>query len=145
VFVIKRNGKKEPVKFDKILVRIAALAAGLKVDVASLTQKVISGVYDGIKSSEIDDLTAETAAVIMDHSDYLRLASRITVSSHQKETKGTFLTVMRQLHQEGVLDDEVYEFMKKNRKRLEYHIDFSRDFRFDYSLHEKIWYPQSCE
>ena len=87
-FVMKRNGEKQPVSFDKILARIKGKCHGnLSVNQTQLTSKIISRLYDGIKTTEIDELTAQLcAASATTHPDYGILASRILISNHQKNT-----------------------------------------------------------
>ena len=100
--VVKRDGRRESVAFDKITARIKKLCYGFDpklVDPAVITIKVIQGVYDGVSTSALDDLAAETAAYLTtQHPDYSRLAARISVSNLHKMTEKTFSTVMDQLH-----------------------------------------------
>jgi len=99
--VIKRNGKKETVKFDKITARVQKLSYGLSslVDVIEVTKKVIGGIYDGVTTTELDNLAAETAASLTTkHPDYALLASRIAVSNLHKNTEKSFSATMRRLH-----------------------------------------------
>src|SRR5690349_23216018 len=99
--VIKRNGKKETVKFDKITARIQKLSYGLSplVDIIEVAKKVISGIYDGVTTSELDNLAAETAASLTSkHPDYALLASRIAVSNLHKNTLKSFSATMRKLY-----------------------------------------------
>src|SRR5215216_7117726 len=99
--VIKRNGKKETVKFDKITARIQKLSYGLSslVDVIEVSKKVIEGIYDGVTTSELDNLAAETAASLTTkHPDYALLASRIAISNLHKNTKKSFTETMKLLY-----------------------------------------------
>ena len=85
--VIKRNGKREEVSFDKITARVQKLSYGLSslVDVIEVTKKVIEGIYEGVATTELDNLAAETAASLTTkHPDYALLASRIAVSNLQE-------------------------------------------------------------
>ena len=94
MFVIKRDGRKEPVKFDKITARIQKLCYGLDpqhVNPILLAMKVIEGIYDGVTTSELDNLAAEMAATLTTkHPDYALLASRIAISNLQKNTNKSF-------------------------------------------------------
>src|SRR5690606_22895605 len=102
MFVIKRNGRKEPVKFDKITARIQKLSYSLSplVDVHDIAKKTIEGIYDGVSTTELDNLAAETAASLTTrHPDYALLASRIAVSNLHKNTKKSFSETMKALHQ----------------------------------------------
>jgi len=145
MFVIKRDGKKEPVKFDKITARIEKLCYGLNpalVDPIDVAKKVIEGLYDGVTTSELDNLAAETAASLTTkHPDYALLASRIAVSNLHKNTIKSFSETMRRLH--GYIDlkagknasliaDDVWEVIEKNAEVLDSTIIYDRDFGFDY-------------
>jgi ribonucleoside-diphosphate reductase alpha subunit len=142
--VIKRNGKKETVKFDKITARIQKLSYGLSplVDVIEVTKKVIEGIYDGVTTSELDNLAAETAASLTTkHPDYALLASRIAVSNLHKNTEKSFSETMRKLHQYTdsatgrrmpLLADDVMEIIDANAELLDSSIIYDRDFGFDY-------------
>src|SRR4029078_11925935 len=102
MYVIKRNGNKETVKFDKITARIQKLSYGVSslVDVIEVSKKVIEGIYDGVTTTELDNLAAETAASLTTkHPDYALLASRIAVSNLHKNTIKSFSATMRKLHQ----------------------------------------------
>jgi ribonucleoside-diphosphate reductase alpha subunit len=142
--VIKRNGKKETIKFDKITARIQKLSYGLSqlVDVIEVTKKVIGGIYDGVTTTELDNLAAETAASLTTkHPDYALLASRIAVSNLHKNTEKSFSATMRRLHQYTdsatgrkmpLLADDVMEIIEANAELLDSSIIYDRDFGFDY-------------
>ena len=98
--VIKRDGRKEPIMFDKITARVRKLCYGLNelVDPVKVAMRVIEGLYDGVTTSELDNLAAEIAATMTtSHPDYARLAARISVSNLHKNTKKTFSEVMTDL------------------------------------------------
>src|SRR5687767_4032346 len=102
MYVIKRNGKQESVKFDKITARIEKLSYSLSplVNVIDVAKKVIEGIYNGVTTSELDNLAAETAASLTTkHPDYALLASRIAISNLHKNTAKSFSDTMRRLHQ----------------------------------------------
>jgi len=144
MYVIKRDGRKEPVHFDKITSRITKLSWGLdpKVDPVSVTQKVISGVYAGVTTAELDELTAQTAAhLVTQHPDYGLLAARITVSNLHKQTKKVFTDVVEDLYnyinpktgKHGpLISKEVYEIVKANGERINSAIVYDRDYNYDY-------------
>lgn len=144
MFVIKRNGKKETVKFDKITARIQKLSYGLSslVDVIEVTKKVIEGIYDGVTTTELDNLAAETAASLTTkHPDYALLASRIAVSNLHKNTEKSFSATMRRLYQYTdsatgrkmpLLADDIMEIIEANAELLDSSIIYDRDFGFDY-------------
>jgi ribonucleoside-diphosphate reductase subunit M1 len=98
MLVQKRDGKKEPVAFDKITARIKKLCYGFDpkhVDPVVVSQKVVVGVYDGVTTAQLDDLASETAAFLTtQHPDYGRLAARIAVSNLHKQTDKLFSATM---------------------------------------------------
>lgn len=130
--VTKRNGTVEPVQFDKILIRITSVSEGLKVDPTLIAKSVVSGLYDGIRTEELDALAAQTAATMTEHYDYLDLAARVAISSLHKSTAGKFSSVAETLHKNEILDPEVYEFIKANKKELDEVVDYTKDFTFSY-------------
>jgi ribonucleoside-diphosphate reductase alpha chain len=145
MFVIKRDGRKEAVKFDKITARIEKLCYGFNteyVDAIDVAKKVIQGLYDGVTTSELDNLAAETAASLTTkHPDYALLASRIAVSNLHKNTIKSFSKTMKKLYDyidpktgkpAPLLSDEVYEIIKKNADILDSSIIYDRDFAYDY-------------
>ena len=145
MFVIKRNGTKESVKFDKITARIEKLCYGLNpslVDPIDVAKKVIEGLFDGVTTSELDNLAAETAASLTTkHPDYALLASRIAVSNLHKNTTKSFSETMRKLHQyvdpkvdksASLIADDVMEIIDTNSTILDSTIIYDRDFGFDY-------------
>jgi ribonucleoside-diphosphate reductase alpha chain len=144
MYVIKRDGHKESVKFDKITARITKLCYGLNpiVDPVKIAMKVIEGVYDGVTTSELDNLAAEIAASnTTSHPDYAVLASRIAVSNLHKNTKKSFSQTMTDLYyyvdqktgaNAGLLADDVYKIIVDNAPLLDSTIIYDRDFNFDY-------------
>ncbi|NML37512.1 ribonucleoside-diphosphate reductase subunit alpha [Chitinophaga sp. G-6-1-13] len=145
MFVIKRDGRKEAVKFDKITARIEKLCYGFNteyVDAIDVAKKVIQGLYDGVTTSELDNLAAETAASLTTkHPDYALLASRIAVSNLHKNTEKSFSKTMRKLYNyidpktgknAALLSDEVWDIIEKNADTLDSNIIYDRDFAFDY-------------
>jgi ribonucleoside-diphosphate reductase alpha chain len=142
--VIKRDGRKEPIMFDKITARVRKLCYGLNeiVDPVKVAMRVIEGLYDGVTTSELDNLAAETAATLTtSHPDYARLAARISVSNLHKNTKKTFSEVMKDLYEyvnprtgkkAPLLSDEVYKVIEKNSDELDSTIIYNRDFGYDY-------------
>ncbi len=144
MYVVKRDGRKEAVKFDKITARIMKLCYGLDplVSPEAVAMKVIEGIYDGVLTTDLDNLAAEVAAAkTIDHPDYALLASRIAVSNLHKETKKTFSEVMEDLYnyidpktgqRASLLADDVYEIVMNNKDILDSSIIYDRDFRYDY-------------
>ena len=144
MYVIKRTGKKESVKFDKITARIEKLSYSLSpfVNVIDVAKKVIEGIYDGVTTSELDSLAAETAASLTTkHPDYALLASRIAVSNLHKNTVKSFSETMRMLYnyidtatgrRMPLIADDVMEVIEANAELLDSAIIYDRDFGFDY-------------
>lgn len=144
MYVIKRNGKKESVKFDKITARIEKLSYSLSslVSPIDVAKKVIEGIYDGVTTTELDNLAAETAASLTTkHPDYAILASRIAVSNLHKNTVKSFSQTMNKLYnyvdkatgkRMPLLADDVWEVIEKNAELLDSTIIYDRDFAFDY-------------
>jgi len=145
MFVVKRDGKKESVKFDKITARIEKLCYGLNpalVDPIDVAKKVIEGLFDGVTTSELDNLAAETAASLTTkHPDYALLASRIAVSNLHKNTIKSFSETMKLLYEyidpktgknASLLAEDVHEIIQKNAEELDSSIIYDRDFGFDY-------------
>lgn len=145
MFVIKRDGTSESVKFDKITARIQKLSYGLEpahVDPIQVAKKVIDGVYDGVTTSELDNLAAETAAGLTSrHPDYASLASRIAVSNLHKNTIKSFSKTIDALYHyidpktntsAKLIADDVHEIVQKNAQLLDSSIIYDRDFGYDY-------------
>lgn len=145
MFVIKRDGRKEKVHFDKITARIKKLCYGLNelfVDPVLVTMKVCTGVYKGVTTVELDELAAETAAhLTSNHPDFGLLAARIAVSNLHKKTSKVFTTVVRQLHDyiepktnkpASMIADDVYEYIMANEEVLNGAIIYDRDMGYDY-------------
>jgi len=144
MFVSKRDGKKEPMMFDKITARVRKLCYGLNplVDPIKVAVRVIEGLYDGVTTSELDNLAAEVAATMTTtHPDFAKLAARISVSNLHKNTKKTFSDVMEDLHKyvnprtgkkAPLLADDVYKVIMDNKELLDSTIIYNRDFGYDY-------------
>ncbi len=144
MYVVKRDGRKEPVKFDKITARIIKMCYGLDplVSPEAVAMKVIEGIYDGVTTTDLDNLAAEVAAAkTIDHPDYALLASRIAVSNLHKDTKKTFSDVMSDLYNyidpktgenAALLSEEVFSIIMDNKDLFDSNIIYDRDFRYDY-------------
>lgn len=145
MFVIKRDGRKESVKFDKITARIEKLCYGLEpqyVDPIDVAKKVIEGLYDGVTTTELDNLAAETAASLTTkHPDYALLASRIAVSNLHKNTVKSFSATMQKLYEyidpntnkrASLIAEDVWQIIRENAELLDSAIIYDRDFGFDY-------------
>src|SRR3954468_13384299 len=144
MYVVKRDGHKEPVMFDKITDRIKKLCYGLNdlVDAVKVAMRVIEGLYDGVSTSELDNLAAETAAsMTIAHPDYAQLAARIAISNLHSNTKKSFSETMNEMfhyvnprtNQEApLLSEEVHKVIEENAAFLDSHIIYNRDFNYDY-------------
>tara|TARA_B110000008_G_scaffold279517_1_gene326956 strand:+ start:7180 stop:9621 length:2442 start_codon:yes stop_codon:yes gene_type:complete len=142
--VVKRDGRKEPIMFDKITDRIRKLNYELNslVDPVKVAMRVIEGLYDGVTTSELDNLAAEIAATMTTtHPDYAKLAARISVSNMHKNTKKSFSETMKDLYEyvnprtekkAPLLSDEVYKIIEKNSDKLDSSIIYNRDFSYDF-------------
>lgn len=144
MFVIKRNGKPEKVHFDKITSRVKKLCYGLgpEIDPIAVAQKVCQGVYSGVTTSELDELAAETAEHLKStHPDYELLSARILVSNLHKNTKKCWTDIVHDLYtyiepkskkSSPLISDKVYNFIMKNKDKLNSAIVYDRDFAYDY-------------
>lgn len=145
MYVIKRSGKQEEVSFDKITARIKKLCYGLDmryVDYIEISKKVVLGLYDGVTTTELDNLAAETAATMATiHPDYAILAARIAVSNLHKNTDKSFAKTIKALYnyidpktgeKAGLIGDETYQIIWKNRDVLDSALIYDRDYEYDY-------------
>ena len=145
MLVIKRDQRKESVKFDKITARIEKLSYGLNtkyVKTIEIAKKVIDGIYDGVSTQELDELAAETAATLTTkHPDYAILAARISISNLHKTTSKSFSSTMKRLYtyinpktgkNASLLSKEIYGIINKNASILDSSIIYDRDFSYDY-------------
>lgn len=145
MYVIKRDGRRESVKFDKITARIEKLCYGLDstyVQPVEVAMKVVNGLYDGVKTTELDNLAAETAASLTTrHPDYAILAARIAISNLHKETNKSFSGTIKKLYQyvdpktgenAALISKEVYEVVRKHAALLDSTIIYDRDYGYDY-------------
>ena len=144
MYVLKRDGRREPVQFDKITARIKKLCYGLHdaVDPTKVAMRVIEGVYDGVTTTELDNLAAEVAATnAVTHPDYAQLASRIAVSNLHKATKKSFTETMKDLHEyvdpitgenASLIAEDVWEIIQNNSELLDSSIIYDRDFSYDF-------------
>jgi ribonucleoside-diphosphate reductase alpha chain len=145
MFVITRSGKREPVQFDKITHRISQLTYGLDpkyVDAMQIAKRTINGLFDGITTEELDNLSAEVSAYMTSvHPDYARLAGRIAVANLHRSTSDSFQETFDTLYNykneftnesQPLLSQEIYNFAREYKDRISAEIAYSRDFEFDY-------------
>jgi ribonucleoside-diphosphate reductase alpha chain len=145
MFVIKRDGRRESVKFDKITARIEKLCYGLDMKYVSpveVAMKVINGLYDGVTTVELDNLAAETAATMTTrHPDYAKLAARLAISNLHKVTSKSFYSTMKRLYtyvdpktgqNAPLISKETWRVVQKHAAELDEAIIYDRDFGYDY-------------
>ena len=144
MYVIKRDGRKEPVKFDKITARVKKLCYGLSpiVQPELVAMKVIEGLYDGVSTYELDNLAAEvSASKTIEHPDYALLASRISVSNLHKNTKKSFSDTIDDLYtyidpitgeNASLIATDVHQIVQDNAEYFDSHIIYDRDFKYDF-------------
>ncbi len=145
MYVIKRDGRRESVKFDKVTARIEKLCYGLDasfIQPVEVAKKVVSGIYDGVTTAELDNLAAETAAsMTTKHPDYAILAARIAISNLHKNTQKSFSATMKLLYtyidaktgeNASLISKNVYDVIRKNAALLDSTIIYDRDYGYDY-------------
>lgn len=145
MFVITRSGKREPVQFDKITHRISQLTYGLDskyVDAMQVAKRTINGLFDGITTDELDNLSAEVSAYMTSvHPDYARLAGRIAVANLHRSTSDSFMETFETLYndqneytqeKQPLISKEIFDFAREYKDRISSEIAYSRDFEFDY-------------
>lgn len=145
MFVHTRSGKKEPVQFDKITHRISQLTYNLDakyVDSMQVAKRTINGLFDGITTEELDNLSAEVSAYMTSvHPDYARLAGRIAVANLHRSTSDSFQETMEKLYNfkneftgehQPLVSQEFFNYCREYKDRISAEIAYSRDFEFDY-------------
>ncbi|NMM49746.1 ribonucleoside-diphosphate reductase subunit alpha [Marinigracilibium pacificum] len=145
MYVVKRDGRRESVKFDKVTARIERLCYGLDrnyIEPVDIAKKVISGIYDGVSTVQLDNLAAETAASLtVKHPDFAILAARIAISNLHKVTSKSFSNTMKRLYtfvdsktgdHAPLISKEAYEVIRKHAALLDSAIIYDRDFNYDY-------------
>lgn len=140
MYIIKRDGLKQKVSFDKILYRLQNLSDKLDVNIVSIAQKVIAQIYDNIKTTELDELSAQICiSLLSENLDYGKLASRIIISNNHKNTSPSFSESMTILYNnydndihKPLISEKVYNIIVKNKNKLNSIIKYERDFDFNY-------------
>lgn len=145
MYVIKRDGRKQEVRFDKVTARIQKLCYGLDathVDPTLIALRVIEGIYDGVTTSELDNLASEVAATLTaHHPDYALLAARIAISNLQKNTKKSFAETIHDLYhyvdsksgrKAPLVAEETHQIVQRHADILDAAIIYDRDFGYDY-------------
>lgn len=132
-FVITRSGIKEKVSFDKILERLERLSDGLNVDSFHIAQETIKGLYNEIKTSELDNLSADISATnINQHPDYNKFASRIEISNLHKQTFEDYFEVVKIQLENKKVSKDFYNFVNQHKESLQGFINYERDYNFDF-------------
>ena len=141
MYVVKRDGTNEEVSFDKIIHRLKNVSNDLIINVHEVAQKVCSRIHDGVKTYELDEFASQLcSSLILDHPDYGKLASRLVISNHQKQTSPSFSETISILYDnynfEGkhnpIISKELYEITMKNKEKLNDYINYERDYLIDY-------------
>jgi ribonucleotide reductase alpha subunit len=142
MYVLKRNGEREEVSFDKIIKRIQKYAKDLtKVNAIELAQQIIAQIFNGIPTHKIDELTAEIcAAKTTTHPDYGKLASRITISNHHKNTSPSYSEVIQLLWDNKdvlgehcpLINKRLYDMVMEHKNKINATLDYDKDFNYDY-------------
>ena len=140
--VEKRSGQHEDVSFDKVLERIRRASEGLNVNPTAITQKILAQIYDGVKTSELDEITSQLAASLATvHPDYASLAARITISNHQKNTEPSFSKVVIALGNQtapktgekvNYVSEELVDLVISHGREIDAYINHDRDYLLDY-------------
>ena len=134
--VIKRNGEFENVSFDKVLNRLKYLSDDITIDICEIAQKVCGRIYDGVKTSDLDELAAHLcSSLVVIHPDYGRLASKIIISNHHKNTSPSFSETIHILFHNPsgpLVAKEIYDIVQQHKEKLNSYLDYSRDYSFDY-------------
>lgn len=140
--VLKRNGTREAVSFDKVLSRVRKAARGLSVNPDALAQQVLTRIYDGVPTTQLDELTAANAASLSTiHPDWGTLASRIAVSNHHKNTSASFTEVMRKLANQTMpktgekicyISQDILKVIDLHGEKIDAYINHDRDYLLDY-------------
>ena len=140
--VVKRDGRREDVSFDKVLERVRKASDGLSVNPTAITQKILAQIYDGVKTTELDELTSQLAASLTTlHPDYGSLASRIIISNHQKNTDPSFTNVIKALSNQvapktgdpiSYINSELVAVVEKHGAEIDAYLQHDRDYLIDY-------------
>ena len=131
--VIKRTGAIEAVSFDKCLNRVSSISKDLKINCYEVAQQIIMQIFDGVHTHKLDELAAEIcASKTTIHPDYGRLASRIIISNHHKNTSPSYSEVVQKLWDAGNINKQLYDIVIANREKINNVIDYTKDYQYDY-------------
>jgi ribonucleoside-diphosphate reductase alpha subunit len=144
MFVIKRDGSKEDVSFDKVLRRLQTLKneiGDLNVNVHEIAQQVCSRIHNNVKTYELDEFASQLcSSLLLEHPDYGKLASRLVISNHHKQTSPSFSETITTLYnnrdfennKNPIISEELYDIVIRNKEKLNSYIDYNRDYLIDY-------------
>ena len=141
MYVVKRNGEREEVSFDKCYKRIQKLSKDLKINPAEVSKLIITQIFDGVETSKLDELAAEIcAAKTTIHPDYGKLASRIIISNHHKNTSPSYSEVIQILWDNKdvlgnhcpLINELLYKMVMSNKEKINATLDYEKDFTYDY-------------
>ena len=144
MFVIKRDGSKEDVSFDKVLRRLQTLKneiGNLNVNVHEIAQQVCSRIHNNVKTYELDEFASQLcSSLVLEHPDYGKLASRLVISNHHKQTSPSFSETITTLYnnrdfennKNPIISEELYDIVIRNKEKLNSYIDYNRDYLIDY-------------
>ena len=141
MYVVKRNGDREEVSFDKCLKRIQKLSKDLKINPIEVSKLIITQIFDGVETSKLDELAAEIcAAKTTIHPDYGKLASRIIISNHHKNTSPSYSEVVQVLwdnkdvlgNHNPLVNEALYKMVMSNKEKINATLDYEKDFTYDY-------------
>ena len=131
--IIKRNGTRVDFNPSKIHQRIKKQAEGLKINCDEIFLKVMAGIANGMSTKQLDDLIAVTSESLSYlHPDYSRLAGKVCISRHHKETEDSYIKLVKKLKELDIIDDRFYTLVKDNRDIIQKALDYERDYNFDY-------------
>ena len=143
MYVVKRNGDREEVSFDKCLKRIQKLSKDLKINPMEVSQLIITQIYDGVETTKLDELAADIcAAKTTIHPDYGKLASRIIVSNHHKRTSPSYSEVIQVLWDNKdvhsahspLINEALYKMVMDNKDKINATLDYEKDFNWPASI-----------
>jgi ribonucleoside-diphosphate reductase alpha chain len=135
MYVIKRNGIKEEVQFDKVQGRIRNLSSNLNINSALVAQRVCSRIYDGVRTHELDELASQICtSMSTENTDYGKLAHRIVISNNHKLTNPDFFETISQLYHynASMISKELFEFIELNKEVIQETINYKLDYNFDF-------------
>ena len=140
LYVVKRDGTQQAIEFDKITRRISSLCNSdklndekLDIDSTYIAQKVCARIYGGVTTTELDELASQICTSLQtEHPHYRKLASRIVISNHHKNTNSCYLTVAKELFSHRLITNSLFECIQKHHVEIQSALDYTRDFKIEY-------------